>query len=100
MRSRRRRATFTPNVIETPMVARSKTKTIDFEQALSELEALVSKMEAGDLTLEQSLEAFEQGVKLTRECQSQLAEAEQRVRKLMEEDGKLTTVDFEDGAEE
>lgn len=82
------------------MVAKSKTKTIDFEQALSELEGLVSKMEAGDLSLEQSLKAFEEGVKLTRECQSQLVEAEQRVRKLMEEDGKLSTADFEDGPEE
>jgi exodeoxyribonuclease VII small subunit len=82
------------------MVAKSKAKTIDFEQALNELEGLVSKMEAGDLSLEQSLKAFEEGVKLTRECQAQLAEAEQRVRKLMEEDGKLSTVEFEDGAEE
>lgn len=82
------------------MVAKSKAKTIDFEQALSELEALVSKMEAGDLSLEQSLKAFEEGVKLTRECQAQLSEAEQRVRKLMEEDGKLTSVEFEEGAEE
>ncbi|MCW8195182.1 exodeoxyribonuclease VII small subunit [Proteobacteria bacterium 005FR1] len=82
------------------MVAKSKAKTIDFEQALSELEGLVSKMEAGDLSLEQSLKAFEEGVKLTRECQAQLSEAEQRVRKLIEEDGKLSSVDFEDGAEE
>lgn len=82
------------------MVAKSKPRTIDFEEALSKLEALVSTMEAGDLSLEQSLKAFEEGVKLTRECQSQLAEAEQRVHKLMEQDGELRSVDFEDGTGE
>jgi exodeoxyribonuclease VII small subunit len=82
------------------MVAKSKPKTTDFEEALSRLEALVSKMEAGDLSLEESLKAFEEGVKLTRDCQAQLTQAEQRVRKLMEEDGKLTAVDFEDGTGE
>lgn len=82
------------------MAAKPNTKSIDFEQALTELEALVSKMEAGDLSLEQSLKAFEEGVKLTRECQTRLAEAEQRVQKLMEEDGKLSIVDFEDEAEQ
>lgn len=82
------------------MAAKPKTKPIDFEQALTDLEALVSKMEAGDLSLEQSLKAFEEGVKLTRECQTQLAEAEQRVQKLMEEDGRLTAVNFEENTEE
>jgi exodeoxyribonuclease VII small subunit len=82
------------------MAAKPKAKPINFEQALHELEALVGKMEAGDLSLEQSLKAFEEGVKLTRECQTQLAEAEQRVQKLMEEDGRLTSVSFEDDVEE
>ncbi|MGQ9426834.1 exodeoxyribonuclease VII small subunit [Gilvimarinus sp. F26214L] len=82
------------------MPAKTQPTSVDFEQALSKLEALVGKMEAGDLSLEQSLEAFEEGVKLTRECQTQLAQAEQRVKKLMEENGRVTTVDFqEDGAE-
>lgn len=82
------------------MAAKPKAKTIDFESALAELEALVSKMEAGDLSLEDSLEAFEQGVKLTRECQAQLSRAEQRVKKLIEENGRLEVVDFEEAEDD
>jgi len=82
------------------MAGKSKAKNIDFESALAELEALVSKMEAGNLSLEESLEAFEQGVKLTRECQTQLSQAEQRVKKLVEEGGQLEAVDFEETEED
>jgi exodeoxyribonuclease VII small subunit len=46
------------------------------------------------LTLEQSLKAFEEGVKLTRECQQTLAEAEQKVQLLMEQNGELVTEPF------
>jgi exodeoxyribonuclease VII small subunit len=60
----------------------NKDTPIDFEKALAELEALVTRMETGELTLEASLEAFERGVKLTRECQSALAAAELRVKTL------------------
>ncbi|MEQ8861764.1 MAG: exodeoxyribonuclease VII small subunit, partial [Pseudomonadales bacterium] len=55
---------------------------LDFETALEELETLVDRMEAGDLTLEASLSAFERGVKLTRHCQSALRDAELKVKKL------------------
>ncbi len=58
--------------------------SIDFESAMEELEALVEKMESGELTLEQSLEAFERGVKLTRDCQHALRSAELRVKALTE----------------
>lgn len=51
-----------------------------FEEHLAELEALVDTLERGDLTLEQSLAAFERGVQLTRTCQKALDAAEQRVR--------------------
>lgn len=66
-------------------------KTPDFEQSLAALEALVKRMEQGELSLEESLKAFEEGVKLTRECQTRLAEAEQRVSVLMEQNGELTS---------
>ena len=49
------------------------------------LEKLVKEMESGDLTLEQSLEAFEKGVKIVRKCQESLTQAEVRVNKLMQE---------------
>ena len=55
-----------------------------FEQQLEQLEALVTRMESGDLSLEASLQAFEQGVQLTRNCQQLLNEAEQRVSRLQE----------------
>ena len=51
-----------------------------FEQSLEELEQLVEKMEAGDLSLEQSLTAYERGVGLYRQCQQALEQAELRVR--------------------
>jgi exodeoxyribonuclease VII small subunit len=51
-----------------------------FEEQLAELEALVDTLEQGDLTLEQSLAAFERGVLLTRACQKALDAAEQKVR--------------------
>lgn len=74
----------------------SDSKSIDFEQALGQLEELVNKMEGGDLSLEESLEAFESGVKLTREAQARLNTAEQRVKVLMEEQGQLVETDFEE----
>ena len=54
----------------------------NFEQALSELEKIVASMEAGDMSLEASLAAYERGVELARACQSQLQQAEQQVRVL------------------
>jgi exodeoxyribonuclease VII small subunit len=68
----------------------------DFERALEELEALVERMESGELTLDASLAAFERGIHLTRRCQQALADAEQRVRVLLErEDGSLETAPFD-----
>jgi exodeoxyribonuclease VII small subunit len=67
----------------------------DFEAALAELEALVDKMEAGDMTLEASLAAFERGVKLTRQCQTALRNAELKVRQLTQND-TLGDLDLED----
>lgn len=66
----------------------------DFEESLKQLEDIVNKMEQGQLTLEQSLGAFEQGVKLTRQCQTTLKQAEQRVAKLMPKDDGYLVDDF------
>jgi len=57
-------------------------KKPDFESALSELEGLVSKLESGDLSLDQSLACFKRGVELTRHCQSVLDEAQKTVELL------------------
>lgn len=56
--------------------------TIDFEASIQQLEALVKDMESGDLTLEQSLAAFEKGVALARRCQEALKQAEERIAQL------------------
>lgn len=63
-------------------------KALDFEKSLQQLEALVEAMENGDLGLEESLQAFEKGVSLTRACQAALDNAEQRVNLLLQENGK------------
>jgi len=59
--------------------AGSEPQPVDFEKSLEALEALVEQLEGGDLPLEKALEAFERGVRLTRECQQALREAEQKV---------------------
>ncbi len=56
------------------------SKTPNFETAMADLEELVAKIEAGDLSLEESLKEFEQGIKLSRICQQALTDAEQRVK--------------------
>ena len=73
-------------------MARKKEK---FEEALQKLEAIVTQMEEGDLPLEETLKAFEEGVRLARFCASKLDEAERKVEKLMRDQaGKLQTTLF------
>lgn len=69
---------------------------MDFEKKLGRLEDIVEKMETGELSLEESLKLFEEGVKLSRECNTQLAEAEQKVKVLLgiDEAGAAVTADF------
>jgi exodeoxyribonuclease VII small subunit len=78
-------------------------KVKDFESALKSLEDIVSKLESGELTLDHSLELFEEGVKISRFCSSKLAEAERKVNTLMKSaDGSLKEVPFateEEGGE-
>lgn len=64
----------------------SKSTKFNFEDALENLQELVEAMEDGELSLEESLKAFEQGIKLTRECQSALENAEQKVQILVKDD--------------
>ena len=67
----------------------------DFEKALTELENIVSTLEKGDLSLEAALKHFERGISLTRQCQTALKEAELKVEKLVEKNGKQTLEPFE-----
>lgn len=61
--------------------------TADFERSLAELEAIVDKLEQGDLSLDDSLRHFERGVQLTRVCQGALKQAEQKVEILLRRSG-------------
>ena len=63
-----------------------------FESAMGQLEVLVRKMESGDLSLEESLEAFEKGVHLTRFCQDQLQKAELKIQELSSK-GEIIEID-------
>ena len=72
-----------------------KRDSVDFEKSIAELEQLVERMEAGDLSLEQSLKDFERGIALTRTCQKALADAEQKVKMLISRNGEDTLQAFE-----
>ncbi|MGZ6208407.1 MAG: exodeoxyribonuclease VII small subunit [Syntrophales bacterium] len=65
-----------------------------FEEALGRLEDIVKKMEAGEMTLEESLKAFEEGIKLARLCSRKLDEAERRVEILLKQEEELVIKPF------
>lgn len=73
---------------------------MDFEKKLGRLEEIVKNMESGAVTLEESLKLFEEGVKISRECQGQLETAEQKVRLLMGVDENGRPIDKEFRSEE
>ena len=73
----------------------ARKKAADFETSLAELQTLVERRESGELTREDSLGAFEQGIRLTRDCQASLAQAEQKVQQLLKRDGELQEVPFD-----
>lgn len=75
----------------------------DFERSLAELEAIVERLEEGDLSLDDSLRQFERGVQLTRSCQSALKQAEQKVEMLLKRSGAgddLSVVPFDADADD
>lgn len=73
----------------------AKRKKLDYEAAVKELEALVEKLEQGDISLEESLALYERGVLLTRDCQESLQAAEQKVQMLLQQAGQANLVDFD-----
>jgi exodeoxyribonuclease VII small subunit len=79
----------------------TRKKTIDFEASLEQLESIVEILEEGNLGLEESLKSFEKGIKITRDCQSALQNAEQRVRLLTTRpDGDVVSTAFTSEADE
>jgi exodeoxyribonuclease VII small subunit len=73
----------------------SAKKTINLEKALTDLEEIVEELESGDLPLEKAMKKFEEGIKLTRNCQAALREAEQKVEILLKSAGGDDLEDFE-----
>lgn len=76
-------------------MAKKTPQEPDFETALQELETLVEKMEQGELSLEDSLNHFERGVRLSRTCQQALKAAEQKVEILMQKNASEEIVPFD-----
>ena len=65
------------------MSSTARKRTIDLEKSLAELEQVVEQLESGELPMDKALKEFERGVRLSRDCQGALAEAEQRVQILL-----------------
>lgn len=77
----------------------SAKKTVNLEKSLADLEALVEELESGDLPLEKAMKKFEDGIKLTRACQTALKDAEQKVEILVQSAGgdeELESFDVEE----
>ncbi len=77
----------------------SAKKTVNLEKSLADLEALVEELESGDLPLEKAMKKFEEGIKLTRACQTALKDAEQKVEILVQSAGgdeELQSFDVEE----
>ena len=64
-------------------------KTPNFERSLKSLEHIVRQLEGGELSLEESLKIYEEGIRLTRKCEKELSAAEQKVQQLMENNGEI-----------
>jgi exodeoxyribonuclease VII small subunit len=93
---RRTLCTVAPSVTAALAMSTSEKPSIGgLEKSLEELEALVTRLESGDLPLEQALKEFERGVKLTRQCQSALQQAEQKVEILLKKTEQAEPVPFE-----
>lgn len=73
-----------------------KSTLPDFEAALGELEKIIERMESGEQSLEDALKSFQRGIELTRSCQQGLKEAEQRVEKLLADNGEARIEPYTD----
>ena len=71
-----------------------KKKSLNFESTLSEVEKIIESLEEGNLSLEDSIKAYEKGISLTKACQKMLSDAELKIKKLSSTEGE--DVSFED----
>ena len=79
------------------MARKITTRRVNFEKSLKQLENLVEKLEKGELSLEESLKQFEEGIKLTRECRQALKNAEQKISVLSNKNGDWIEKEFDNG---
>jgi exodeoxyribonuclease VII small subunit len=80
------------------MTEEKKAKKFKFEQAIADLESIVTSLDSGEMSLEDMLKEFERGIKLVRDCQKFLATAQKKVETLIAEEGKLEIKDLESEA--
>ena len=70
-------------------------KKVDFEKSMEELENIVTNLEKGDLNLDESVEEFEKGMKISKECNKTLEEAEKKITILVNQEGEIKEENFE-----
>ena len=79
-------------------MAESKARRVNLEKAMTELEDIVEQLEAGEQSLDKSLQQFERAVKLSRDCQAALDQAEQKVEVLIGDELREFSPEEEDDA--
>ena len=72
----------------------TETESIQFEEAMEKLEVIVAKLESGDVPLEQAIELFQEGMRLSRICSQKLESVERKIEMLLEEDGQTVKKPF------
>ncbi|MGX7415433.1 exodeoxyribonuclease VII small subunit [Aerococcus christensenii] len=78
----------------------TEKEELSFEEALNELEAIVSQLQNGDIPLKESMEAFQKGIQLSNYCSQTLEQAEKTMTKLMNESGDLEDFEISHGEED
>ncbi|MDB5056256.1 MAG: exodeoxyribonuclease small subunit [Bacilli bacterium] len=82
------------------MVKEKEITKLSFEEAMDQLEQLVAKLEDGDVPLEQAIDLFQEGMKLSHLCSQKLEQVERKIEMLVEENGALSKKPFISAAEE
>lgn len=96
MNSPTHRKKSNPKTASTEATSATAGEVLAFESSIERLEGIVDQLEQGDLSLEETLSAFEAGVQLAKNCATQLDAAEQRIEVLTREGGELFTRALED----
>lgn len=78
----------------------TKKKNVALEESLAQIETIISRLDDDGVALEEAMAAFEQGIKLIRQAQETLAQAEQRVQQLVDQNGEPSQQDFSEDTED